>query len=83
MKTIYAFDKITGRYLGGFNEKNPLIPNGSAITDYAPDSADQIFKNGVWVPNEIKTKKTKTHQEVSENKPIVSTVVNQFNNSSK
>lgn len=48
MKTIYAFDKITGKYLGGFSSLNPTIPENAGTTDIAPEYANQIFKNGSW-----------------------------------
>ena len=43
MRTLFAFDKKTGGYLGGFSEDNPSIPRKCGLTEIAPESCEQIW----------------------------------------
>jgi len=61
MKTIYAYNKKNGKFLGGFSEENDAIPKNCGITEKAPTNAKQIFEKGEWIfPVEVEIEEKKS-----------------------
>jgi len=47
MTTKYYIDS-TGKYLGGFSEDNPAIPELATEVDFPPTNADDVYHDGAW-----------------------------------
>lgn len=54
MKIVYAYNKTTKQYVGGYSEGNPEIPADCDITEVAPEHANSYFVvvENAWHLNE-------------------------------